>query len=75
MAKPPFGVVANENVECLGIANTMEHCSPPDFVADPKKCGRKSISELLTRAGCAVGQTKITDLFEAGKGKFLPNEL
>ncbi|GLJ49857.1 hypothetical protein SUGI_1059430 [Cryptomeria japonica] len=55
MATPPFCDVASEIVDCLGIANTMGQCSPPDFATDQKKRGGKSISELLTRAGCAVG--------------------
>ncbi|GLJ28959.1 hypothetical protein SUGI_0571300 [Cryptomeria japonica] len=53
LVNPPFGDVANEKMECLGIANTMENCSPPDFVADLIKWGRKSISELLTQARSA----------------------
>ncbi|GLJ44388.1 hypothetical protein SUGI_0930700 [Cryptomeria japonica] len=74
MITPPSGDAAIDVGDGLGIANTIEHCSPPDFATDHKKRGRKTMTELLSRAGCAAGQTKITNIFEAGKGKILPNE-
>lgn len=74
MAQYPIDADA-EKMDNLGIAKTDENCSPLDYASDLKKRGRKSIFELLTRARSVVGQTKITNLFEAGKGKNLPTGL
>lgn len=67
--------VVTDKLDNLGIAKTIDTCLPPDYASKLKKRGRKSIAELLTKAGCATGQIKITNLFEEGKGKDLPMAL
>jgi len=56
----------------LGIAITDFSKETPDCAKSNKKGGRKSLLVLRERAGEAIDQTKITTLFNAGKGKDLP---
>ncbi|GLJ06771.1 hypothetical protein SUGI_0047720 [Cryptomeria japonica] len=43
MAQNPIDEVTLEKLDSLGIAKTVENCSPPDYASDLKKRGRKSI--------------------------------
>lgn len=60
--------------EELGLAKTLDIIDSPNYAKEVKRRGRKSIVELISKAGKAEGQTTLTNLFHAGKGKILHKE-
>lgn len=62
----------NKENETLGIKLSVVDKSTLDCAKFYKKRGRKSLLELRANDGSAEGQVKLTDMFQAGKGKVLP---
>ena len=62
------------NIDKLGIAINQEWLKTPICGRTKQKRGRKSLKELREAAGQVKDQTKISELLNNGKGKFLPKE-
>ena len=60
--------------ETLGIQQNQDSLSSPNFGKSKGKRGRKSLKDLREAEGLSREQQKIDQLFNAGKGKFLPKE-
>lgn len=58
----------------MGINQNCHSIDLLDCVTEGKKRGKKSLIELRILDGLAGDQGKLTDFFDAGKGKVLPRE-
>lgn len=64
----------NEKPRVLGIKQDCQNQDSPDCTKENKRRGRRSLNDLRAKDGLAEDQGKLTNFFNAGKGKVLPNE-